>query len=144
MFDLLISALLPTLINAEGKRKGTKSILDYPEVGDLVYSNDYVRHQSELDGAFDVVVDKGELIGQIVQMNVADSKEDYVYHMKIRRSDSSIVYVALLDWTEVDTYEFWDLMNNQWYKVVANPNYFYPNPNTVPNQTGDESIPTKT
>lgn len=140
MFDLLISALLPTLINAEGKTKGIKSLRDYPEIGDLVYSTDYVKHQSKLDGAFDVVVDKDELIGQIVQMNVADSKEDYVYHMKVLRPNNSTVYVAILNPYDESYY----VMNNEYYRVVANPNYFYPNPNTVPNQTGDGSIPTQT
>lgn len=140
MFDLLISTLLPTLISAEGKTKGTKSLRDYPEIGDLVYSTDYVVHQSQLDGAFDVVVDKGELIGQIVQMNVADSKADYVYHMKVLRPDNSTVYVGILNPYDESYY----VMDNEYYRVVANPNYFYPNTNTVPSQTGDESIPTQT
>lgn len=136
MWDSLLLSLLPTLIGGMGK--GVKSIPDYPEVGDLVYSNDWVKYQSMLDGDYDVVVNKGELIGQIVQMNVTDSKEDYVYHMKISRPNGSIVYVPILNPYD-DTY---DQMNNEWYRVAANPNYSYPSTKQTTPQIGG-TTPTK-
>ncbi|WP_028525490.1 hypothetical protein [Runella limosa] len=114
--------LIPSLFAPASQQKGVKSNPNYPEVGDLVYSNDYVAHQSKLEGNFDVVVNKGELIGQIVQMNVTDSKEEYTYYMKVQRPDNSIVYVAIMNPYDESLYVF----DNEWYKVVVNPNYSYP------------------
>ncbi len=139
-WDTVLISLLPSVLSVA--QKGTKSNPTYPEVGDLVYSNDWVKYQSVLDGKFDVVVNKDELIGQIIQMNVTDSKEDYVYYMKISRPNGSIVYVPLLNPYD-DAY---NQMDNEWYKVVANPNYSYPaqkgGQTTNPTQTPTPKSPT--
>lgn len=141
MFEYLF--LVPSLFAPTSQPKGVKSNPNYPEVGDLVYSNGYVTFQSKLDGDFDVVVNKDELIGQIVQMNLTDSKEDYIYYMKVLRPDNSIVYVEIINPYD----EAWSVyvLDNEWYKVVANPSYSYPSTNTkqpTTTETARINIPT--
>lgn len=137
MFENLLFALLPTLTNStQGKVKGVKSLYDYPEVGDLVYSNDTITWRSDLNKEHDTTIQKGVFIGQVVAVNVTDNQEDYVYYMKVGRPNGSIVFLEILNPYD----ELYNQIDNEYYTVKANPNYYYPssdrNTPTAPKPTG--------
>lgn len=106
-------------------RKGIKSVEGY-EIGDLVYSLDYLILKQSLNKPHSITVQNGELIGEIVIIGVLDNEgADY---LKIMRPDGDSVYLEQVD-LELD---------NTYYEFRANPEYNYP---VIEDSTQGSTIP---